>query len=171
MHVTNINVVNVTNVTDVNRQNVTVVSQADFAAARPVAAARIRLSPAQIQSAQVLGTAPQVVPGRASVAIGESRPAPQVSARAVVTRSPPPAQLRPRQPAAVVNRPAPTPAQNPADRMNSRPPNVQTRPMQPAPQPQPAAVQRAPMAPAPANRPAPTKQTKKGKPEEKDEKR
>jgi hypothetical protein len=90
MHVTNINVVNVTNVTYVNRQNVTVVSQADFAAARPVAAAQIRLSPAQIQSAQVLGTAPQVVPARASVAIGASRPAPQVSARAVVARTPPP---------------------------------------------------------------------------------
>jgi hypothetical protein len=186
MHVTNINVVNVTNVTYVNRQNVTVVSQADFAGARPVAAAQIRLSPAQIQSAQVLGAAPQVVPARGSVAIGASRPAPQVSARAVVSRTPPPPapvafearqqalsqnhglplnttqvqQLRTQQPAAVVNRPAP-------DRMNSRPPNAQ-----PAPQPQPAAIQRTPpaAAPAPANRQAPTKQTKKGKPEEKDEK-
>ena len=135
MHVTNINVVNVTNVTYVNRQNVTVVSQADFAGARapPVGAAQIRLSPAQIQNAQVLGTAPQVVPARASVAIGASRPAPQFSARAVIARTqPPPAPvtfearqrqalsqnhglplnnnqvqlLRAQQPAAVVNRPA-----------------------------------------------------------------
>jgi hypothetical protein len=90
MHVTNINVVNVTNINYVNRQNVTVVSQADFAAARPVSAAAIHMSPAQIQSAQVVGTAPQVVPARASVAIGASRPAPPVSARAVVARTPPP---------------------------------------------------------------------------------
>jgi len=209
MHVTNINVVNVTNVTYVNRQNVTVVSQADFAAARPVSAAAIRLSPAQLQSAQVIGTAPQVVPARASVAIGASRPAPQFSARAVVARTPPPPapvafearqqalaqnhglplnnnqvqQLRAQQPSAVIARPAirsvgpqgaPAPAQPGADRMSSRPPNVQTRPMQPAtqPQPQPAAVQRTPAAPTtPATRPAPTKQTKKGKQEEKDEKR
>ncbi len=206
MHVTNINVVNVTNVTYVNRQNVTVVSQADFAGARPVAATQIRLSPAQIQNAQVLGTAPQVVPARGSVAIGASRPAPQFSGRAVVSRTPPPPapvafearqqalsqnhglplnstqvqQLRAQQPAAVVNRPTirsvapqgvPTPAQPPTDRMNSRPPNVQTRPIQPAPAPQPPAFQPTPAAPAPATRPAPTKQTKKGKPEEKDEKR
>ena len=224
MHVTNINVVNVTNVTYVNRQNVTVVSQADFAGARPVHGAEMRMSPAQLQSAQVIGAAPQVVPARASVAIGVSRPAPQFSARAVVARTPPPPapvafearqqalsqnhglplnnnqvqQLRAQQPSAVIARPTirsvapqgvPAPAIQPApDRMNSRPPNVQqqsqppvqTRPMQPAPterpQQQPATVQRPPAtppqaAPAPANRPAPTKQTKKGKPEEKDEKR
>ena len=132
MHVTNINVVNVTNVTYVNRQNVTAVSQADFASARPVRGAEMRLSPAQIQNAQVLGTAPQVVPARGSVAIGASRPAPQFSGRAVVARTPPPPapvkfearqpalsqnrglplnnnqvqQLRAQQPAAVVNRPA-----------------------------------------------------------------
>ena len=198
MHVTNINVVNATNVTYVNRQNVTVVSQADFAGARPVGAAQLHLSPSQIQSAQVLGTAPQVVPARGSVAIGESRQAPQVSARAVVARTPPPPapvafearqqaltqnkglplnstqvqQLRSRQPAATpVGRPAatPTPAPTPApmERMNSRPPNVQPA----ASQPQPAAVQRTPVAPAPATRQAPTKQTKKGKQQEKDEKR
>ena len=132
MHVTNINVVNVTNINYVNRQNVTVVSQADFASARPVRGAEMRLSPAQIQSAQVLGTAPQVVPARGSVAIGASRSAPQFSGRAVVARTPPPPapvkfearqqalsqnhglplnnnqvqQLRAQQPAAVVNRPA-----------------------------------------------------------------
>lgn len=207
MHVTNINVVNVTAISYVNRQNVTVVSQADFAAARPVSAAAIRVSPAQIQNAQVLGTAPQVVPARASVAIGASRPAPAVSARAVVARTPPPAapvsfearqqlltqnrglplssaqvqQLRSQQPAGVVGRPAvraiaspatrPAATPSPLDRMSSRPPGaqpsanpaVQTRPMQPA------AVQRAPVAPA--TRQAPAKQTKKGKSEEKDERR
>jgi len=129
MHVTNINVVNVTNINYVNRQSVTVVSQADFAAARPVASVAIRLSPAQIRSAQVIGTAPQVVPARTSVAIGAMRAAPAVSARAVVAHAAPPpapvsfvarqqmlaqnnglplrsnqvAQLRSQQPAAVVS--------------------------------------------------------------------
>jgi hypothetical protein len=132
MHVRNINVVNVTNVTYVNRQNVTVVSRNDFASARPVRGAEMRLSPGQIQNAQVLGTGPQVVPARGSVAIGASHSAPQFSGRAVVARTPPPPapvafearqqalsqnrglplnnnqvqQLRAQQPAAVVNRPA-----------------------------------------------------------------
>jgi len=154
-HVTNVNVINVTNVTYVNRQSVTVVSQADFAAARPVGAVAIRMSPAQLQSAQVLGSGPQVVPVRASVAIGATRGAPAISARAVVARTPPPpapvsfdarqqmlaqnhgvplkpsqvAQIRTQQPAAVVSRPA-----------------VQTmRPAMPASAP-----------PAPMNRPAAT---------------
>jgi hypothetical protein len=90
MHVTNINVVNVTNVTYVNRQNVTVVSQADFAAARPVGAAAIRMSPAQLQGAQVLGTSPRVVPARESVVVGAVHPAPVVSARVVVAKTTPP---------------------------------------------------------------------------------
>ena len=130
MHVTNINVVNVTNINYVNRQNVTVVSQADFAGARPVSVAAIRVSPAQLQGARVIGSAPQVVPARASVVIGASRAAPNVSVRGVVAHAaPPPApvsfqarqqmlaqnnglplranqveQLRSQQPAAVVSR-------------------------------------------------------------------
>lgn len=131
MHVTNVNVINVTNVTYVNRGSVTVVSQADFAAARPVAAVAVRVSPAQIQSAQVLGANPAIVPARASVVIGASRPAPVITAHAVVARTTPPpapvsfeaqqqalaqnhgvplrpaqvAQIRAQQPAAVVARP------------------------------------------------------------------
>ena len=127
MHVTN---VNVTNVTYVNRQSAVVVSQADFAAARPVGASTIQMSPAQLQNAQVLGASPQIVPARSSVAIGAARMAPVVSAQAVVARTtPPPApvsfeaqqkalaqnqgaplsasqmgQLRNQQPAAVVSR-------------------------------------------------------------------
>lgn len=132
MHVTNVNVINVTNVTYVNRSSVTVVSQADFAGARPVAAVAVRVSPAQIQGAQVLGANPAIVPARASIVVGASRPAPAISARVVVARTPPPpapvsfesqqqalaqnrgvplraaqvAQIRAQQPAAVVARPA-----------------------------------------------------------------
>ncbi len=91
MHVTNVNVINVTNVTYVNRSSVTVVSQADFAAARPVAAVAVRVSPAQIQSAQMMGANPAIVPARASVVVGASRPAPAaITARAVVARTTPP---------------------------------------------------------------------------------
>jgi hypothetical protein len=173
MHVRNINVVNVTNVTYVNRQNVTVVSQADFAGARPVRGAEMRLSPAQIQNAQVLGAAPQVVPGRGSVAIGASRPAPQFSGRAVVARTPPPPapvafearqqalsqnhglplnnnqvqQLRAQQPAAIVNRPS----------IRSVAPQGVPAPAQPAPDrmnSRPPNVQTRPMQPA--ERPQPT---------------
>ena len=184
MHVTNINVVNVTNVTYVNRQNVTVVSQADFASARPVRGAEMRLSPAQIQNAQILGTAPQVVPARASVAIGASRPAPQFSGRAVVARTPPPPapvafearqqalsqnrglplndnqvrQLRAQQPAAVVNRPAirsVAPRGVPAP----APAQVQPAPVRPAPDrmnSMPPNVQPRPMQPVERAQPQPT---------------
>jgi hypothetical protein len=124
--------VNVTNINYVNRENVTVVSQADFAGARPVAGAAIRMSPAQLQSAHVMGANPEIVPVRNSVAIGAPRVAPMVSARPVIAHATPPpapvsfaarqqvlaqnkgvplnnsqvAQLRTQQPSAVVAGPA-----------------------------------------------------------------
>ncbi len=127
MHVTNVNVVNVTYV---NRQNAVVVSQADFAGARSVRGAMRPVTPGEWQGARVLGTSPQIVPGRASVAFGPQRAAPPLSARVVVAKTPPPAapvsfearqrvltqnqglplsanqvgQLRSQQPGAVVNR-------------------------------------------------------------------
>jgi hypothetical protein len=132
MHVSNASVIDVTTIHYVNRMSVTVVSQSDFASARPVGAVAVRVPPAQIRDAMVIGTAPRVVPERASVAIGAPRAVPVVSARAVVVRAtPPPAtvsfqarqqmlsqnnglplrsaqveQLRAQQPAAVVARPA-----------------------------------------------------------------
>ena len=132
MHVTNVGVVDVTAIHYVNRMSVTVVSQADFASARPVAGVAMRVPSGQIRDAVVIGTAPRVVPERASVVIGAPRDVPAVSGRAVVVRAtPPPApvsfqarqqmlaqnnglplrsaqvsQLRAQQPAAVVARPA-----------------------------------------------------------------
>ena len=175
MHVTNINVVNVTNVNYVNRQNVTVVSQADFAAARPVAAVAVRVSPAQIQAAQVLGSGPRVVPERASVVVGVSRVAPPVQARAVVVRTAPPpapvsfqarqqalaqnnglplkpsqvAQIRAQQPAAVVARPAVRAIASPAPATAA--PTPMNRPGPSAPGSAPAGA-----APAGMSRPAPS---------------
>jgi hypothetical protein len=182
MHVTNINVVNVTNINYVNRQNVTVVSQADFAAARPVAAAAIRVTPAQIQAAQVIGSAPPVVPARASVAIGAPRAAPAVSALAVVARTPPPpapvsfqarqqvlaqnnglplrpsqvAQIRTQQPAAVVSRPAVRAIGSPAPGSAAAVPADRMSSRPPSAQPVPApAVQIRPMQTTqPASQPA-----------------
>ena len=92
MHVTNINVinVNVTNINYVNRQNVTVISRADFAGARPVRGTVIRMSPAQARDGQVLGFGPQIAPVRASIAIGPARQAPAFTGRVVVARTPPP---------------------------------------------------------------------------------
>jgi hypothetical protein len=132
MHVTDVSAINVTTVHYVNRMSVTVVSQADFASARPVATAALRVPPGQIRDADVIGTAPHVAPERASVAIGAARAAPAVASRAVVVRATPPpapvsfqarqqmlaqnnglplrptqvAELRAQQPAAVVARPA-----------------------------------------------------------------
>ena len=132
MHVTNINVVNVTNINYVNRTRVTVVSQADFAGARPVRSSAIQVSPGQIRDAQMIGYGPRIAPVRGSVVIGTSRVAPRIAERAVVAHTPPPPapvsfqarqqllqqnngqplrrnqveQLRSRQPDAVVARPA-----------------------------------------------------------------
>ncbi|HVY92620.1 MAG TPA: DUF6600 domain-containing protein, partial [Bryobacteraceae bacterium] len=128
-YVTNVNVINVTAIHYVNRQNVTFISQADFAAARPVRGAIVRFPPAQVRGAPVISS-PRVVPLRQSVAAGSPRSAPFVRTRPVVARTPPPpapvsfesrqqmlmrnsgeplrsaqiAQIRSQQPAAVINR-------------------------------------------------------------------
>jgi hypothetical protein len=154
MHVTNVNAINVMTINYVNRQSVTVVSQADFASARPVTSVAMRVPAGQIRDAVVIGTAPRVVPERASVVIGAPRAVPAVSAHAVVVRAAPPpapvsfqarqqmlaqnnglplqsaqvAQLRAQQPAGVVARPSVRPiggaAPRPMDRMSSRPPGA-----------------------------------------------
>lgn len=179
MHVTNVNVINVTYV---NRQSAVVVSQADFAAARPVAAAMIRVNPAQLQTAAVLGSNPQIVPARTSVVIGASRAAPIANARPVVARTPPPPspisfqaqqqaltqnkglplspaqvnQLRGQQPAAAISRtPVRTIMSAPAN-TNTPPNRMNSRPPT-APQVQPSGA--TPPAPArPAYEPAPRMQ-------------
>ncbi len=174
MHVTNVNVINVTNVTYVNRSSVTVVSQADFAAARPVAAVAVRVSPAQIQSAQVLGANPAIVPVRASVVVGAARQAPVVTARAVVARTPPPpapvsfaaqqqalaqnhgvplrptqvAQIRAQQPAATVAQPAVRSIGAPASPAAAPANRMNSRPPNAPPLPAAPAVQTRPMQPA-----------------------
>ncbi len=177
MHVTNINVinVNVTKINYVNRQHVTAVSQTDFAAARPVRAAAIRVAPGQLQGAVVLGANPQVVPMRASVAVGAVRAAPPLAAtRVVVAKTappPPPVSFQARQQALAQNRGLPLNQAQVREIRSQQPAAVVARPQvraiaPPQAQPQPAQAARpgfrqppasvAPgQTPAPAQSPAP----------------
>jgi hypothetical protein len=104
-HVTNVNVTVINNVTTVNTTNVTYVNRSvpgavtavprdAFVSARPVAAAAVAVSRAQVQAAPVVGTAAPVAPGRASIVglvqVRAAAPPPAVTARQVVVRNAPP---------------------------------------------------------------------------------
>ncbi len=102
VNITHVNVttINVTNVRYVNQgipSAVTAVPQAAFVGARPVAAAAMPVTSQQLASAQVMGTAPRVVPVRESV-LGSGQtanavvphPPSALAARQVVTRTPAP---------------------------------------------------------------------------------
>ena len=109
VYVRNVNVTNVTNITNVNVTNVryvnqsvqgavTAVPQNEFVGSRPVAAVATRVTPGQLEGAQVMSTA-QVVPQRASVmgnagvAANVAHPPAAVTARQVVAKSTPPLRL------------------------------------------------------------------------------
>ena len=102
--ITNINITNV-NVTNINYMNrnvagaVVAMPQQAFASAQPVQRSAIRVTPQQLQQAQVVGMAPRVVPQRAAVlaSVGTSRvvaPPANIASRPVVARlTPPPAPV------------------------------------------------------------------------------
>lgn len=111
-YVTNINIVHVSNVTVINQVNVTnvryvnqgvagavtVVPHETFVSARPVAVAAVRVSPGVMARAEVVGTAPAIVPRRESVmattVVNVHTPPARVATREVVVRhAPPPAPV------------------------------------------------------------------------------
>jgi len=100
--ITNINVTNVTNVTNityVNRTAVVAVPQNSFVSAQPVTRAAVKVTPAQMQQAQVIGAAPKVAPqpqsiiGASSAHRAAAPPAAIVNRQVVAKRTPPPAPV------------------------------------------------------------------------------
>lgn len=111
-YVTNINIVHVSNVTVINQVNVTnvryvnrevvgavsVVPRETFVSARPVGVAAVRVTPAAVMRAEVVGAAPAIVPRRESVmatTVASVRTPPaRIATREVVVRhTPPPAPV------------------------------------------------------------------------------
>ena len=95
--ITNINItnINVTNVNYVNRNAIVAMPQNSFVSAQPVQRAAVRVDPNQMRQAQVIGTAPKVVPQRESVLANSggrkaSAPAAAITSRPVVARLVPP---------------------------------------------------------------------------------
>jgi hypothetical protein len=99
--ITNINVtnINVTNITYVNRTAVVAVPQNSFVSAQPVTRAAVKMTPAQVQQAQVIGAAPKVAPqpqsvtGSSSTHRAAAPPAAVASRPVVAKRAPPPAPV------------------------------------------------------------------------------
>jgi len=96
-HVTNVNVIGVTNVRYVNQTvagAVTVVPHEAFVSARPVAAVSVRVDPAVVARAQVVGPTALVAPRRESVIVRTGgavvAPPPRFADRVVVARATPP---------------------------------------------------------------------------------
>ena len=144
VNVTNTRVVNITQVTNVyntvivnrnvtvNRVNytyannaaaVTAVSRETFASARPVAAAAVRVTPEQLQSARVIESKP-LAPTRASYVaatakVANAKPAVPFSQRQVVARLNPPAPVASHAAPRVVNAEAPARGSVPPARTNN----------------------------------------------------
>jgi hypothetical protein len=95
--ITNINVtnINITNITYVNRNAIVAMPQNSFASAQPVERAAVRVDVAQFRQAQVIGSAPKVVPQRESVLATSSTrrasaPPAAIANRPVVAKLAPP---------------------------------------------------------------------------------